>query len=62
MGALERDPFAEDKSTPTELHSVGALHDMADLLKLVHYWRSKFEALEAEKQFRIARWRSEQKK
>lgn len=44
MGAADYDPFAEDVATPT-LHSQEALLEMAELLEMVHYWRTQAERL-----------------
>lgn len=44
MGAADYDPFAEDVATPT-LHSQEALLEMAELLQLVHFWRTQAERL-----------------
>ena len=60
MGADDIDPFSEIWAPP--LHSQEALQEMAELLELVHYWRTQYEILRDEKQFRIARWRLAQKK
>lgn len=64
MGALEREyhPFAEEEVSPPAVHPIDALHEMAELLELVHYWRTKYETLANEKKFRINRWRAAQKK
>ncbi len=60
MGAPHADPFAEVEAPP--LHSQEALLEMAELLELVHYWRTRCERVEADRDARIARWRKAQKK
>ena len=44
MGAPERDPFAEVSEPP--LHPVEALHDLAECLELIAYWRTRCEKAE----------------
>lgn len=56
MGAPDPDPFA-----PT-LHSPEALYEQAELLEMVHYWRTRCERVEADRDERIARWRRAQQK
>lgn len=42
-------------------HSQEALLEMAELLELVYYWRTRCEEVEADRDMRIARWRRAQK-
>lgn len=44
MGAAEYDPFADEVAAPT-LHSQAALLEIAELLEMVHYWRTEAERL-----------------
>ena len=60
MGASHHDPLAEAQA-PT-LHSKDALYEMAELLELVHYWRTRCERVEMDRDMRIARWRKANKK
>lgn len=55
------DPFGlTEEHLPT--HSQEALLEMAELLEMVHYWRTRCETVEADRDTRIARWRKAQKK
>lgn len=60
MGAANLDPFAEDVATFPE-HSQEALLEMAELLEMVCYWRTRCERVEADRDGRIARWRKARK-
>lgn len=62
MGSAYLDPFAEDVVTAEPTHSQAALLEMAELLEIVHYWRTRCERVEADRDGRITRWRKAQKK
>lgn len=59
MGASDPFGLTEEIVPP---HSQEALLEMAELLEMVYYWRTRCEAVEADRDARIARWRRAKKK
>lgn len=55
------DPFGLTEEL-APVHSQEALLEMAELLEMVHYWRTRCEEVESDRDTRIARWRKAQKK